>query len=228
MRRNARADTHRSNALIQRYRRMRGQRDARDPRTAWRLRADRGLAAGARLLRTGRRGSRRGPLPRVRALADDPSHDRGRCRRSRAPSRSRRVVVRPEHYQRHRGNETGRRAGRTTWSESDYRHAIDEVRRAIGRGDVYQVNLVQHLSAPFSGDTGRRSPPGSASDRPRAGRDRSGWRLLGEGWAIVSASPELFLARRGDRVWTRPIKGTSARAGGAAELPRRRRTPPST
>ena len=28
----------------------------------------------------------------------------------------------------------------------------NEVREAIARGDVYQVNLVQHLSAPFSGD----------------------------------------------------------------------------
>jgi para-aminobenzoate synthetase component 1 len=35
------------------------------------------------------------------------------------------------------------------------------------------------------------------------------WRLFeAEGWAIVSASPELFLSRRGQRVWTRPIKGT--------------------
>src|SRR5262249_37682881 len=32
--------------------------------------------------------------------------------------------------------------------------------------------------------------------------------LVGDGWAIVSASPELFLARRGSRVWTMPIKGT--------------------
>ena len=31
---------------------------------------------------------------------------------------------------------------------------------------------------------------------------------MGEGWTIVSASPELFLARRGRRVWTAPIKGT--------------------
>ena len=35
--------------------------------------------------------------------------------------------------------------------------------------------------------------------------------------SIVSASPELFLARRGDLVWTMPIKGTRPR-GGAAEL----------
>ncbi len=41
--------------------------------------------------------------------------------------------------------------------------------------------------------------------------------LAGEGWAIVSASPELFVARRGRRVWTRPIKGTRP-PGGRAEL----------
>jgi para-aminobenzoate synthetase component 1 len=39
----------------------------------------------------------------------------------------------------------------------------------------------------------------------------------GSDWSIVSASPELFLARRGDVVWTMPIKGTRPR-GGAAEL----------
>jgi para-aminobenzoate synthetase component 1 len=32
--------------------------------------------------------------------------------------------------------------------------------------------------------------------------------LVGPDWSIVSASPELFLARRGTRLWTKPIKGT--------------------
>jgi para-aminobenzoate synthetase component I len=32
--------------------------------------------------------------------------------------------------------------------------------------------------------------------------------LVAGRWAIVSATPELFLARRGDRLWTKPIKGT--------------------
>ena len=41
--------------------------------------------------------------------------------------------------------------------------------------------------------------------------------LIGERWAIVSASPELFLARRGRHVWTKPIKGTRP-LGAAAEL----------
>ena len=88
-----------------------------------------------------------------------------------------------------------------TWPEAEYAAAVEAVRAAIGRGDVYQVNLVQHLSAPFDGE-----PPALAaalaSFRPLAPL------LEGEGWAIVSASPELFLARRGRRVWTAPIKGT--------------------
>ena len=74
------------------------------------------------------------------------------------------------------------------------------MRAAIGRGDVYQVNLVQHLAAPFDGSAGRARRAGSA----RSGRGA----LAGDGWAVVSASPELFLARRGRRVWTAPIKGT--------------------
>jgi para-aminobenzoate synthetase component 1 len=32
---------------------------------------------------------------------------------------------------------------------------------------------------------------------------------VGDGWAIVSASPERFLARRGPRLHTKPIKGTA-------------------
>ena len=86
-----------------------------------------------------------------------------------------------------------------TWSEDDYGHAVEAVRVAIGRGDVYQVNLVQHLSADFEG------APGALATRLASFAPRT---LAGDGWAVVSASPELFLARRGHRVWTAPIKGT--------------------
>ncbi len=88
-----------------------------------------------------------------------------------------------------------------TWAADDYAAAVEAVRDAIERGDVYQVNLVQHLSAPFEGD-----PRGLVSLlaplRPLAPF------LGGDGWTVVSASPELFLGRRGRRVWTMPIKGT--------------------
>ena len=89
-----------------------------------------------------------------------------------------------------------------TWAPEDYGRAVCEVRAAIARGDVYQVNVVQHLSASFEGD-----PAGLAAAlaqlRPLQPRP-----FVGDGWAIVSASPELFLARRGERLWTMPIKGT--------------------
>ncbi len=94
-----------------------------------------------------------------------------------------------------------------TWSPGEHAAAVDAVREAIARGDVYQVNLVQHLSASFSGD-----PAGLAEKlaplRPLYPRP-----FVGDGWAIVSASPELFLARRGRRVWTMPIKGTRPAGG---------------
>jgi para-aminobenzoate synthetase component 1 len=90
-----------------------------------------------------------------------------------------------------------------SWTDERYAAAVEAVRTAIARGDVYQVNLVQHLSAPFRGD-----PAGLAAAlaplRPLRPEP-----LVGDGWAVVSASPELFLARAGRRVWTRPIKGTA-------------------
>jgi para-aminobenzoate synthetase component 1 len=89
-----------------------------------------------------------------------------------------------------------------TWDGTDYASAIGAVRQAIAEGSVYQVNLVQHLSAPFDGD-----PYGLAHRLVRL-RPLHPEPLSGDGWTIVSASPELFLARRGHRVWTAPIKGT--------------------
>jgi anthranilate/para-aminobenzoate synthase component I len=41
-----------------------------------------------------------------------------------------------------------------SWSPGAYAAAVEEVRSAIARGDVYQVNLVQHLEAPFHGAIG--------------------------------------------------------------------------
>jgi para-aminobenzoate synthetase component 1 len=89
-----------------------------------------------------------------------------------------------------------------SWSEEEYAHAVDAVRAAIAEGDVYQVNLVQHLRADFEGDAaglaGALAPLRPLEPRP----------LSGDGWTIVSASPELLLSRRGSRVRTSPIKGT--------------------
>jgi para-aminobenzoate synthetase component 1 len=98
-----------------------------------------------------------------------------------------------------------------TWTAAEYRDAVEDVRDAIERGDVYQVNLVQHLQAPFAGDPEELAAR-LARLRPLHpdpfGTDR---------WAVVSASPELFLARRGETIRTMPIKGTRP-LGEAEEL----------
>jgi len=96
-----------------------------------------------------------------------------------------------------------------TWTAAEYAAAVESVRRAIARGDVYQVNLVQHLSAPFAGDP-RALAAALSLLRPLVTRP-----FVTEDWAVVSASPELFLARRGDRLWTEPIKGTRPLGRGA-------------
>ena len=71
----------------------------------------------------------------------------------------------------------------------------------------------------------RPAPLGSVPRRPERPRARArataaactASRSCGDGWTIVSASPELFLARRGDRVCTMPIKGTRP-AGSSDDL----------
>jgi para-aminobenzoate synthetase component 1 len=89
-----------------------------------------------------------------------------------------------------------------TWREHDYIEAIETVRAAIHEGDVYQVNLVQHLCAPFAGD------PLALADALAPLRPLEPMPIAGEGWTIVSASPELLLSKRGRAIRTSPIKGT--------------------
>jgi para-aminobenzoate synthetase component 1 len=89
-----------------------------------------------------------------------------------------------------------------SWTTDAYAAAIREVRAAIARGDVYQVNLVQHLEADFHGE------PAALAAALASLRPLHPWPFAGDGWTVVSASPELFLARRGRQVRTMPIKGT--------------------
>lgn len=90
--------------------------------------------------------------------------------------------------------------------DTAYLMAVDAVRESIARGDTYQVNHTMRLRARLAGD-----PLGA-------------WRDLcarqGEGWfayvdtgehVVASASPELFFTREGDRLLTRPMKGTRRR-----------------
>jgi para-aminobenzoate synthetase component 1 len=90
-----------------------------------------------------------------------------------------------------------------SWTRDEHAAAVAAVRAAIGRGDVYQANVVGHGSAAYRGD------PGPALRRvatlPGA---RYGGVLTGPGWALATATPETLVEVRDGRVVTRPIKGT--------------------
>ena len=121
-------------------------------------------------------------------------------------------VLRPEHSA-FQGVAEDCRVGawEPTWTADEYAGAIERVREAIACGDVYQVNVVQHLSASFAGD------PTAPAARLAPLRGLHPTPFSGHGWTVVSASPEVFLSRRGKVLRTMPIKGTRPR-GGAAEL----------
>jgi para-aminobenzoate synthetase component 1 len=94
-------------------------------------------------------------------------------------------------------------AWQQSWSDADHAAAVEAVRAAIARGDLYQANVVGHRSAPFTGDPAALAVAVAAL--PGA---RYGGTLAGDGWAVASASPEQLVRVVGDDVTTAPIKGT--------------------
>jgi len=100
----------------------------------------------------------------------------------------------------------------TRLSEDAYGAAFEAVRAYITAGDCYQVNLARLFCAPYHGD------PWQAYRRLRgiARAPFSGYTDLAPQGAVLSLSPERFLALRGDQVETSPIKGTRPRGGDAA------------
>jgi para-aminobenzoate synthetase component I len=105
--------------------------------------------------------------------------------------------------------------------DAAYRRGFEAVARYLVAGDAYQVNLARRLVAAVErgGDPlalyqrlARRAPaPMGALIEP------------GDGLAVLCNSPERFLHRApgGDRIETRPIKGTRRRAGDTAADARR-------
>jgi para-aminobenzoate synthetase component I len=103
---------------------------------------------------------------------------------------------------------------RGSWTPHGHALAVSRVRDAIAAGDVYQVNLVGHARAEFTGDplpALRR-----VADLPGAAYPGV---LAGAGWAVACASPETLVEVSGGRALTRPVKGTRpATAAGRAQL----------
>ncbi len=92
------------------------------------------------------------------------------------------------------------------WDADTYGRAFDRVQAYISAGDIYQANLTMPLTAVAEG-------PALAlygALRQRQPVPHGAYLDLG-GERLLSRSPKLFFRIRGDRIETRPMKGTHPR-----------------
>ena len=95
---------------------------------------------------------------------------------------------------------------KSNFSHEDYLKAVATAREYICAGDIFQVNLSQRLEAALD------TAPYELYKRLRAINPAPFASYFNfDGVSIVGASPERYLKVRGDRVETRPIKGTKPR-----------------
>lgn len=95
-------------------------------------------------------------------------------------------------------------------SEKSYLKAITKIKDLISQGLTYQVNYTFKLKFSFSGSPlglyfnlrDNQSVPYSALIKAKKG---------GDAFHILSFSPELFFRKKGNRIYTRPMKGTAQR-----------------
>ncbi|HSK62622.1 MAG TPA: aminodeoxychorismate synthase component I [Pyrinomonadaceae bacterium] len=89
---------------------------------------------------------------------------------------------------------------------SEYDSAVARIKELIVAGDTYQVNYSFPLTSSFSGDASAWFQELCLAQ----GATYCVYLDLGR-YHVLSLSPELFFERRGDRVITRPMKGTIRR-----------------
>ena len=92
------------------------------------------------------------------------------------------------------------------WTRAKYRDDVARIRDNIAAGDTYQCNLTSRLHSTITGDA-----VGMYADLALNQRSRYAAYLDLGRYVIASASPELFFEWVGDRLLTRPMKGTAAR-----------------
>ncbi|GAA5123888.1 aminodeoxychorismate synthase component I [Haloechinothrix salitolerans] len=93
---------------------------------------------------------------------------------------------------------------------SEHTKAVAACMDAIADGELFQANICARFHGEFDGSACELFTAGVRRLRPR----RAAY-LAGSWGAVVSLSPELFLARTGRRVRSTPIKGTLPRRGDA-------------
>ena len=99
--------------------------------------------------------------------------------------------------------------------EAAHRAAVAETVRRIHAGELFQANVCLRLEGRIEGPAAGLAPRILAGTDPWFGA----WMASESGEGILSASPELFLRRRGGDVVTGPIKGTAPRGTDAAASP---------
>ena len=97
-------------------------------------------------------------------------------------------------------------------SPGGYAANFAALQEAIAAGDIYQANLTFHLAGSYRGDPLALY----AAVRPAAGAGYGGVVYDGSHW-LLSFSPELFFAQRGDAAMVKPMKGTRPRGRDSAE-----------
>jgi para-aminobenzoate synthetase/4-amino-4-deoxychorismate lyase len=102
---------------------------------------------------------------------------------------------------------------------TQYEVSIEQIREFIARGDTYQVNYAFPLACEFDGD-----PLAWYRDLCRAQpAPYSAYLDLGK-HKLLCLSPELFFRRQGDRITTKPMKGTAPRGRWVKEDDERERS----
>lgn len=95
---------------------------------------------------------------------------------------------------------------RSNFTKSKYINAVKQIKEYIASGHVYQVNLSQRFEMNFEGSAfGLFKTLYNLNPAPFFSY------INAEDHFIVSTSPERFLLQSGDRLETRPIKGTMPR-----------------
>lgn len=93
-----------------------------------------------------------------------------------------------------------------TVEQQEYLGCIKEAQRRISEGDFYEINLSHQMIAGFYGD------PYSLYKKMRGvGPVPFGAFLKKDTLSVCCMSPERFLAKQGNRVYSQPIKGTIRR-----------------
>ena len=151
--------------------------------------------------------------PEIGAAAERRAHDRLEAARAWWNGALRHETASPRATSPPLGDEPPHRDGlEASLDRAAYGNRFARLHDYLVAGHLYQANLTVSFEA-------RRELDPHALFRalrednpaPRAAL------LAGEDFAVVSASPEMFLARRGSRLVTRPIKGTRRRGRTAAE-----------